>query len=152
MFSSATEYQNFAKAIQSASDLTPELVERILGTTCTRLPILNKGGEVAARVVSLMQHRAWVDLGLALVEIELPGWTLRQLVRDGGEWRCILSRNTNMPIDFDDCAEAHHEVLALAVFAALLEALKLAKAQPHQASKSPLIPGRLDAVICDNFG
>jgi hypothetical protein len=50
--------------------------------------------------------------------VELPGWKLRRLVYQDGEWLCSLSKQPNMPEDIDETADAVHEVLPLAILTA----------------------------------
>ena len=52
----------------------------------------------------------------------MPGWKLRRLVYEDGEWICSLSRNRQLPDWLDDAADARHETLALAILAAIVEA------------------------------
>jgi hypothetical protein len=75
----------------------------------------------AARIDRLIEARAWNDAALALVELELPRW-LRRLVYENGKWHCSLSRHPNLPVALDETATASHEVLPLAILAALVEA------------------------------
>src|SRR5689334_18349387 len=44
-----------------------------------------------ARIHRLLADEAWTEAGLALIEVGLPQWTLRRIVRDDGEWLCTLS-------------------------------------------------------------
>jgi len=136
-----------ADTIRSAHDVTPHLVERIIDA-CPRVRLLNRSGEVAGRIAALVEQQAWLDLGLALIRIELPAWTLRHLIYDGGAWHCSLSQQPNMPLDFDDSASAEHEILPLAVFAAFLQAAQKTTPLPTQPAPAAF-SGR--ALCCDNF-
>src|SRR5271168_88011 len=40
----------------------------------------------ASRVNHLIEASAWTEAALALIELELPGWKLRRLVHENGEW------------------------------------------------------------------
>ena len=92
-------------------------------------------------------------VALALIELELPQWQLRRLVHDDGEWICSLSKQPNLPAEFDDTVDTSHEVLSLALLTAFLEA----KRQPlgARAVRSPAAPQvkqTLNQVVCcDNF-
>lgn len=102
------------------------------------------------RVRRLIEAEAWADAALALIELELPAWTLRRLGNDGDEWCCVLTKGWQLPIWFYDSVEAHHAVLPLAIMCAFLEALSdtgLARtvddSAPHPSSEV--------AICCDNF-
>ena len=99
------------ETVRLAEAVTPELMSEIVSDACARLPLLNKDGKAAARIAELIQSSSWIDAALALIEIELPGWKLRRLVYDEGEWHCSLSQQPNLPVELDDAIDAHHEVL-----------------------------------------
>lgn len=98
---------------------------------------------------------ALAEAARALIELELPGWRLRRLVLDDGEWHCALSRHPALPLELDDMAEGRHASLSLAILAAGAEALRslgaaraaMKPAVPIQAAR----PSRFRAVCCDNF-
>jgi hypothetical protein len=107
----------------------------------------------AARLDQLIQARAWSDAALVLIELELPAWKLRRLVYEDGEWLCSLSTQPNLPAEFDDTADASHEVLPLAILNALFEARRRTD-QAHETNP-PTVPQVRPAsgyaVCCDNF-
>jgi hypothetical protein len=89
---------------------------------------------------------------MALVESEMPGWKVRRLVYENGEWFCSLSRQPNMPADLDDSADAAHEVLPLAILRAFVEARRRSKVATDGASGVPqLQPAAGGVLCCDNF-
>ena len=138
-----------ARRIRSAREVTPELVEQLIDV-CPRIRLVNRSGEVAGRVAALVEQHAWLDLGLALIRIEMPAWTLRHLIYDNGTWHCSLSQQPNMPLDFDDSVDAEHEALPLAVFAAILQARQ--RAEPLLMRAAPSAgPIAGNAICCDNF-
>ena len=98
------------ETVRLAEAVTPELMSEIVSEACARLPLLNRGGKAAARIAELIQASSWIDAALALIEIELPGWQLRRLAYDDGEWYCSLSKQPNLPVELDDAIDAHHEV------------------------------------------
>jgi hypothetical protein len=106
------------------------------------------------RILQLAATGAWTDATLALLELEEPQWKLRRLVREDGEWFCSLSRRPDLPIELDDTAEAHNELLPLAILDALAEAreknaIAWGTRRPvasNAASQSAVTPA------CDNFG
>jgi hypothetical protein len=89
--------------------------------SCKRLAAMRHTAQ-AQRLASLMAAGAWTDAALALIAIELPGWQLRRLAYDEGEWHCALSAQRSMPDWLDDAVESHHPDMA----AALLDALQAA--------------------------
>ena len=131
---------------------TADLISNVVAAACTRLPMLNMAGR-AARLDQLIEAGAWSDAALALIELELPAWKLRRLVYEDGEWLCSLSKQPNLPVAFDDTADARHDVLPLAILSAFLEARRAASAA-HESS-SPTVPQVQPTsgivICCDNF-
>jgi hypothetical protein len=132
--------------------LTPDLFFRVIAGACSRLPVLIKAGK-AARLERFLQAGAWSDAVLALIELELPAWQLRRLVYEDGEWLCSLSNQPNIPSALDDTADSRHEVLALAILGAFLEARrKVRAAREIRSITVPQIrPAAWVVVCCDNF-
>jgi hypothetical protein len=106
-----------------------------------------------AGIVRLIESGAFVDATLALLTLELPGWTLRRLVHDDGEWHCALSRQPALPAELDETADASHEILPLSLLGAFVEAQRCeATAQEGRPSSVPQVRGMEGyAVCCDNF-
>jgi len=137
--------------VRLAPALTPDLICKIIADACPRLPALNRGK--AVQIDRLICAGAWNDAALALIELELPAWKLRRLIYEDGEWHCSLTKQPNLPVALDETADASHEVLALAILGAFLEARRRTSALretglptvPHVRAKSDL------AICCDNF-
>jgi hypothetical protein len=105
----------------------------------------------ASRVDSLIKAGAWTEAALVLIELELPGWKLRRLAYEDGEWRCSLSRHPNLPLALDDSVDASHEILPLAILQALVEA-RLSIGACDATSPVPQIRSAGEIPICcDNF-
>jgi len=143
---------SLTEQVRSADHPSPELLSRIIVETCTRLPNLKKE-DAAHRIDRLIHAGAWCDAALALVRCELPSWTPRRLVYDDGEWFCSLSREPNLPAELDDTADAHHEVMALAILAAFLEARRMTGSvrKPQLTLVPKVQPASGIAVCCDDF-
>jgi hypothetical protein len=138
--------------LRRAPALTPNLISNVIADACTRLQVMKRAGK-AARLDQLIEAGAWSDAALALIELELPAWKLRRLVYEDGAWLCSLSRQPNLPVAFDDTAEASHEVLPLAILTAFVEARRRASAM-RETSLQTVPPVRRTsgyAVCCDNF-
>ncbi len=90
--------------LKNAVAPTPDLIHRIIRDACTCFPALRNAGK-ADNVDRLIEAGAWCDVALALIDIELPAWSVRRLVREDGEWFCSLTRQPNVPVDLDDTAE-----------------------------------------------
>jgi len=134
----------------SAPDrITVDRVSDIIGAACRR-PARDRKGK-AARLQDLVEAKAWTEAALTLVEIELPGWTVRRLVREEGKWLCSLSRQANLPSWLDETVEAQDEALPLAILGALMEA----RSEAGSAERSSLVPQVRPAAgqiaVCDNF-
>ena len=138
--------------LRLAPALTADLIANVIADSCTRLPVLNKTGK-AGRLDQLIESGAWSDAALALIELELPAWKLRRLVYEDGEWFCSLSKQPNLPVEFDDTADARHEVLPLAILSAFVEArLGTSAARETTAPTVPQVqPTSGYAICCDNF-
>ncbi len=137
--------------LRNARELQSGLFHKVIARACIRLPLLNRLGR-AGQVDRLAEAGAWTDAALALIALELPGWKVRRLVYENGEWLCSLSRQPNLPITLDDTADAAHEALPLAIVLAFVEArrrtgapLQFFPAIP-QAGQAPGL-----ALCCDNF-
>ena len=137
--------------LQVAPEAARAVFAKIIGSACSRIPILSKSGKTA-RIERLIESGAWTDAAMALIEAEMPGWKLRRLVYENGEWFCSLSRQPNMPADLDDSADAVHEVLPLAILRAFVEARRRSKVATEAAAGIPqLQPAAGGLVCCDNF-
>ncbi len=141
-----------ASELQLARALSGELFAKITGTACTRVPLLNKAGKTA-QLDRLIEAQAWTDAALALIELELPGWKLRRLAYDDGEWICSLSSQPNLPAQIDDTADANHEVMALALLTAFVEARRRTSTESRisPATVPQVRSASATAICCDNF-
>jgi hypothetical protein len=107
---------------------------------------------LAVRLERLIEAGAWADAAIALVELEMPAWTVRRLTQEGAEWVCALSRQPNLPIDIDDTAEASHQDLALAILAAMVEARRRSSVVVQRSPAAPpMVPSSHQMVCCDSF-
>jgi hypothetical protein len=89
---------------------------------------------------------------LALVAHELPGWSVRRLVRDDELWLCTLSRTPNLPIELDEGIEAGHEDMALAILSAIVQATRAGKAvAPAPKAVPATSTSKRHRLCCDNF-
>jgi hypothetical protein len=112
------------------------------------VPALNS--TVKAKVNRLIDGGAWIDAALALLELELPQWKVRRLLREDGEWLCSLSKQPWIPFGLDELAEASHQSMPLAILLALIEAQCASPAAKAVAVPS-VRPAPGHAMCCDNF-
>jgi hypothetical protein len=137
--------------IQRAQEPTADLLAKIIKAACTRIPLLAKPATFD-RPIELAKIGAWTEAALALIALELPRWRVRRLAYENGEWLCSLSHQPNLPMAFDDCAEATHEILSLAVLRAFVEACRRGCAMPEAVSIVPRIqPWPEQAMCCENY-
>ena len=137
--------------LQAAPAAARVVFAKIIGSACSRIPVLSKSGKTA-RMERLIESGAWTDAAIALIECELPAWKLRRLVYENGEWFCSLTRQPNMPANLDDSTDAAHEILPLAILRAFVEARRRIKVTTDAASGSPQLQQAADDVVCcDNF-
>jgi hypothetical protein len=148
----ASAHDKLGERIRSAQTITPDLVSDVLDASCVRLPCLNRSGIVAERIARLRQSSAWVDLCLMLITVELPGWTLRRLFYDEGEWHCALSHQPNLPVELDDTVDASHHDLPLALLLAFVTVRRDAAAIARESATAPKLERAAAYVVCcDNF-
>ena len=140
-----------AEQVRAASVPTKELFTGTIAH-CVRLHTLIKAGK-AAQIGPLLKAGAWTDVALAMIECELPGWKVRRLILEDGEWICSLSRQQRLPAEFDDTADGDHECLPLAILCAFLEARR--RVVTSRDNHAPIVPhiqtGAENRVCCDNF-
>jgi hypothetical protein len=134
--------------LRSARAPTAGLLSDVIAEAC------DSECETAAklRINRLIAAGAWTDAALALVELELPQWSLRRIVYEDGEWHCCLSRQPQLPLGLDEVAEASHEILALAILLAFLQVRRHVAASATAVTTVPHIgptPGY--AMCCDDF-
>jgi hypothetical protein len=138
--------------LRSATALTPDLIHHVITDTCTRLPVLRNAGK-ATNIDRLIEVDAWCDAAFALIEIELPAWSVRRLVQENGEWFCSLTKQPNLPLELDDTADANHQALPLAIFGAFLEARRRMSGtrETHSSTVPQVRPTSGYPICCDNF-
>ena len=141
--------------LRRAQALTQELISDVLAEACIRFA--TRGSTAKFRIDRLIESGAWTDAALALVELELPHWKLRRMLYEDGEWHCYLSKQPQLPIGFDEVAEGSHEILALAILIALLQARRdAAVSTPAVSTTGVTAVPQVGAVAgyamcCDNF-
>jgi hypothetical protein len=137
--------------LHRAHTITPGLMADVIARACPRLQ--SQHGTAKARVIRLIKSGACADATLALLELELPQWRLRRLVREDDEWLCSISKQLGLPAELDDMAEASHESLPLAILSALVEARchSLTAGEARPKSVPQVRPTRGYAICCDNF-
>jgi hypothetical protein len=150
-----SEHLDFAAAgdrLQNASTVTPELIGEMINVACPRFSSVGQKAKTA-HIAQLIGARAWIDVALKLIDLELPLWSVRRIAHDAGEWYCALSRQRELPDWLDQSIEGRHPDLALAILAAFVEA-KRATALSSRPSV-PVVPRKLDAdripFWCENF-
>ena len=141
-----------ADEIRFAQAVTSNLVLHVIADASVRLAGLGRKAE-AARLNRLIEAGAWTEVALALIELELPQWQLRRLVHDDGEWLCSLSKQPNLPAEFDDTVDARHEILPLALLSVFVEARQQESAtrQFSSPAATQVKPTKSYAICCDNF-
>lgn len=113
-------------------------------------PFVSWGG--SRHLMNWPRQRRGPDATLRLLELELPNWVVRRLIREGDDWLCTLSRQPNLPIALDDPVEGVHATLPLAILRALVDARRRLSTEVRPASWIPQIrPASGIPVCCDNF-
>ncbi len=122
-----------------------DVLSKIIAGACTRIPILSKTEPDC--IIRLAEAGAWTDAALALISLELPLWNVRRLAYENGEWLCSLTRQPNPPVTLDDCTEATHEALPLAILSAFLDACRRDRRFGSFAVPVPQIQQRTEGRI-----
>jgi hypothetical protein len=137
--------------LRRAQTITPELMADVTARACLRLQAQHWTAK--ARVIRLIESGAFADATLALLELELPQWKLRRLIREGDEWHCSISKQLGLPAELDEMAEASHESLPLAILSAFVEARRhsLTASEGRPKSVPQIRPTQGYAICCDNF-
>jgi len=146
------DFDRLERLVRRAAAPSLALIQDVLSHTCTRIQILERAGK-ANNIERLIAAGAWCDVVCALIELEIPAWSIRRLVHEDGEWLCSLTREPNLPSTLDDTADASHDSLPLAILCAFLEVQrKLASLRDTYASPVPQIrSGAGRSICCDNF-
>lgn len=142
-----------AQRIHLAATPDRDLLRAIMTSGCVRLHAMRAAAR-ARQLESLLDAGAWTEAAIALVELELPVWSMRRLVQDDSMWLCALSRSPALPAEFDEMIETSHESMPLAILAALIEARRVSGAARTSTSRPRPAPSdRCDGyrICCDNF-
>ena len=138
-------------AVHNAREPTLDLLAKIISGACTRI-LHQAKTETFDHLIDCAKTGAWTEAAFALIALELPLWRVRRLAYENGEWLCSLSYQPNLPMAFDDCAEATHEVLPLAMLCAFVEACRRRHAMRESVSTVPRIqPGPGQIICCENY-
>lgn len=141
-----------AAKLRKAQAATPELMAEVLNVS-QRRALVPGHSEIALHLEQLIAARAWIDVALVLLELELPLWHIRRIAYDDGEWHCALSRQRELPDWLDESHEASHPDLALAILSAFIEAQAAAASSVTSSIPEPF--ARPDSefirLCCDNF-
>jgi hypothetical protein len=139
------------QVLLDAQELSLGLLAKIIKGACTRIPRLAKP-ETFNRVIHFAEIGAWTDAAFALIALVLPLWRVRRLGYESGEWFCSLSRQPNLPMEFDDCIEAAHGLLPMAILRAFIEACRRRDTIREPTSVVPGIEARPEQIVCcDNY-
>jgi hypothetical protein len=149
---SQTSLDALDSALYHAQEPTLDLLVEIINGACTRVPNYAKT-ETFDRLTAFAKIGAWTEAALALIALELPLWQVRRLAFENGEWLCSLSHQPNLPLAFDDCAEATHEVLPMAMLYAFVEACRRRNDMQVSVSIVPQIqqPWPEHIMCCDDY-
>ena len=139
--------------LRDARTATPELIAEVIDLACRRFPSAGQTAKTA-RIEQLIDARAWTDVALTLIDLELPLWQVRRIAYDEGEWYCALSRERELPDWLDRSIEARHADLTVAILSAFVEAQRItALASRPSVPASPREANPVyEPISCDNFG
>ena len=101
-------------------------------TSTQNFPYLCQGARTK-HLTQLISARAWMDVALALIDMELPQWQIRRIAYAAGEWYSALSRQRELPDWLDQSIEGRHPDLALAILTAFVEAQRATASFPRRA-------------------
>ena len=137
--------------LHRAHTITPGLMADVIARACPRLQSQHRAA--TATIIRLIESSAFADATLALLELELPQWRLRRLIREDDEWYCSISKQLGLPAELDEMVEAEHESLPLAILSAFVEARRhsLTVGEDRTKSVPEVRPTQGYAICCDNF-
>jgi hypothetical protein len=139
------------RVLQRAQEPSLDLLAKIVSGSCTRISAQFKT-ETFDRLIHLANIGAWTEVAFALIALELPLWRVRRLAYESGEWLCSLSYQPNLPMAIDDCVEANHEVLPMAVLCAFVEVCRRRHSIRQPVSVVPQIePWPEQIMCCENY-
>lgn len=137
-------------ALHYAQEPTIDLFAEVIAGVCTRIPLLVKA-EALDCLMHFAKIGAWTEAAFALIALELPLWRVRRLAFENGGL-CSLSHQLNLPMTFDDRAEATHAVLPMAMLCAFVEACRRRHAMQEAVSTVPHIqPWPEQMICCENY-
>jgi hypothetical protein len=144
--------ERLARDARLAPNPTQDFFIKVSTLASPRIQVLRTAGKTR-RLDQLIEAGAWIDAATTLIGLALPQWRLRRAVYEEGEWICSLSREPNLPIEVDGTADARHEVLALAILGAFVEALRrIASERNAEALALPQMKAAAGhPVCCENF-
>jgi hypothetical protein len=108
-----------AGKLSRSAGAAPALFAEVIAAS-PRLTLLRGQGKTH-RLERLVASEAWSDAALELLNLEAPEWTVQRLCQTSGEWLCSLARFRDLPDWLDDCIEANHRAMPLAILGAVLE-------------------------------
>ena len=137
--------------LHRAHAITSAINPGVIARACPRLQAQRLAASTT--VIRLIESGAFADAALALLDLELPQWKLRRLIREDDEWHCSLSKQLGLPAEFDEMAEATHESLPLAILIAFVEARhrSFTAGEARPTSVPQIQPAQGYAICCDNF-
>ncbi|CCD88693.1 conserved protein of unknown function [Bradyrhizobium sp. ORS 285] len=144
-----TIIQDAAQPPQAAQEAAALLTD-LLGEDDDVSP-LSARARRRVRIDQMLRAEARIDAALELIALRLPRWSLRRLAYDDGEWHCALSQQRDMPDWLDQCAEATHSDLSLAILHAAVEAERLEQSALPSPGKRLSEPMLTELICCDNF-
>lgn len=150
LFRPSLEEGDIQARIDRAAVVTPDLMADIV-SHCRRVD-RSATSPISRRLRELVDVHAWTEAALALIEMELPRWSLARLVLDEGEWMCTLSRHPQMPAWLDEVVDGRHPSMPLAILAAAIMAHDADLHGADALTRSvPAAPRQAEALCCDNF-
>jgi hypothetical protein len=138
--------------LRDAGKADAALINEVIDAACRRYPSLGQT-EKTRRLELLMRSAAWIDVALALIDLELPIWQVRRLAYDDGEWYCALSRERELPDWLDQSIEARHADLALAILCAFVEARRVSAPESRTSVPDARVTTRdfYETLPIDNY-
>jgi hypothetical protein len=144
------DLERLQERLRNADCVTRELFLHVISQAFPKC-----AGSLASHLRQLVQAEAWTDAALALVNVDLWGWSVRRLAYEEGEWWCTLSKHWQVPYWLDEIVDAHHAVLPLSILSALVEVRRMRRSGSAREVTWRTVPGvRLTsghAICCDNF-
>ena len=143
MFPLAYRIARVHRAIEQSACPSYALMSDVVATICPRY--LHGRDDRSVRLRHWLETNAFREICLALVDWELPGWSVFRLAQDEGAWQCELNPRQSAGGGDTEVEESHDDE-TLAILEAFLTALCHVLPKADAKALPPTSLGHPDAM------